>query len=79
MLQRERDMGDLRATMSGRDLPEDIKTRLLGQHEDNVLLQEQIKTLNDKLQKARQFIKQQDKLFKEEHGKGGSGPATVSQ
>jgi protein HOOK3 len=77
MLQRERDIGELRAAMSGKDLPEDIKSRLLGQHEDNVQLQEQIKTLNDKLLKARQFIKQQDKLFKEEYGKGGLGGTTV--
>jgi protein HOOK3 len=77
MLQRERDIGDLRAAMSGRDLPEDIKSRILGQHEDNIQLQEQIKTLNDKLLKAKQFIKQQDKLAREEYGKSGSGAVMV--
>ncbi|KAF8163085.1 HOOK protein-domain-containing protein [Crassisporium funariophilum] len=67
MLQRERDFGDLRATMSGKDLPEDIKTRLLAMHEDNLNLKESLKTSTDKLNKAKQFIKAQDKLFKEQH------------
>ncbi|KAI0698470.1 hypothetical protein BC835DRAFT_654069 [Cytidiella melzeri] len=69
MLQRERDIGDLRASLSGKDIPEDIKARLLKMHEDNVHLQEQFKTAQEKLIKARAFIKQQDKLFKEEQAK----------
>ncbi|KAH7927726.1 HOOK-domain-containing protein [Leucogyrophana mollusca] len=69
MLQRERDFGDLRASISGRDVPEDIKTRLLTMHEDNLIVKEQLKTAQDKLAKARQFIKSQDKLFKEEQAK----------
>ncbi|KAI0811036.1 HOOK-domain-containing protein [Irpex lacteus] len=71
MLQRERDIGDLRASLSGKDIPEDIKARLLKLHEDNIQLQEQFKTAQEKLVKARQFIKQQDKLFKEEQAKKG--------
>jgi protein HOOK3 len=78
MLQRERDLSDLRATMSGRDIPEDIKSRLLGQHEDNVTMQEQVKTLNAQLLKARQFIKQQDKLYKEQYGSAPIGIPSVS-
>ncbi|KAJ3563188.1 hypothetical protein NP233_g9106 [Leucocoprinus birnbaumii] len=78
MLQRERDFGDLRATLSGKDLPEDIKARLLSLHEDNLIYKEQNKTLNDKLAKARQFIKEQDKLFKEQHAaNAGSIPANA--
>lgn len=69
MLQRERDFGDLRATLSGKDLPEDIKSRLLSLHEENITLKEQLKTSQEKLVKAKQFIKNQDKLFKEEHAK----------
>lgn len=56
MLQRERDFGDLRASISGKDLPEDIKTRLLALHEENLVLKESVKTVNDKLVKARQVI-----------------------
>ncbi|KAF7311669.1 hypothetical protein MKEN_01070500 [Mycena kentingensis (nom. inval.)] len=67
MLQRERDFGDLRASLSGKDLPEDIKTRLLALHEDNLNLKESNKTAQAQLQKARAFIKSQDKLFKEQH------------
>lgn len=76
---------DLRASLAGKDLPEDIKQRLLAIHEENVNLKESLKTAQDKLTKAKQvnptrtevntsrllsiskFIKQQDKLFKEQH------------
>jgi len=34
-------------------VPEDVKTRVLGLHEDNVQLREQLKTIQDKLAKAR--------------------------
>lgn len=78
MLQREKDFGDLRASLSGKDLPEDIKARLLSLHEDNLILKEQNKTASDKLAKARQFIKEQDKLFKEQHvASAGSIPANA--
>ncbi|KAI0637261.1 HOOK-domain-containing protein [Trametes polyzona] len=73
MLQRERAIGDLRASMSGKDLPEDIKQRMLALHEENISLREQYKTAQEKLVKAKAFIKQQDKLFKEEHAKSVSG------
>ncbi|KAI0948399.1 hypothetical protein AcV7_009155 [Taiwanofungus camphoratus] len=69
MLQRERAIGDLRASISGKDVPEDIKARLLSLHEENVHLKEQYKTAQEKLMKAKAFVKQQDKLFKEEHAK----------
>ncbi|TFY66829.1 hypothetical protein EVG20_g4265 [Dentipellis fragilis] len=71
MLQRERDIGDLRASMSGKDVPEDVKQRVLQLHEDNVIVKEQLKTTQEKLLKARAFIKSQDKLFKEEQAKLG--------
>ncbi|PCH38730.1 HOOK-domain-containing protein [Wolfiporia cocos MD-104 SS10] len=76
MLQRERAIGDLRASLSGKDVPEDIKARMLALHEENVSLREQYKTAQDKLLKAKSFIKQQDKLFKEEHAKkdGAAAP-----
>lgn len=70
MLQRERDFGhvfeqlsktwhltspsDLRVSISGKDLPEDVKSRLLAMHEENVALKESTKTLQEKLNKAKQ-------------------------
>ncbi|EKM55760.1 uncharacterized protein PHACADRAFT_94105 [Phanerochaete carnosa HHB-10118-sp] len=72
MLQRERDISNLRASLSGKDIPEDVKQRLLKMHEDQIQMQEQYKTVQEKLNKARQFIKQQDKLFKEEQAKKGA-------
>ncbi|KAJ3545756.1 hypothetical protein NM688_g5588 [Phlebia brevispora] len=79
MLQRERDIGELRASLSGKDIPEDIKQRMLKMHEDIVQLQEQLKTNQDKLAKARTFIKQQDKLFKEEQVKKGVSPVAFEE
>ncbi|KAI0273860.1 HOOK-domain-containing protein [Gloeopeniophorella convolvens] len=79
MLQRERDFGDLRASMSGKGVPEEVKSRVLGLHEDNVQLKEQLRTVQDKLNKARAFIKSQDKLFKEEQVKlQGLSPSVSS-
>ena len=47
---------DLRATIAGKDLPEDIKQRLLSMHEENLNLKESHRTLLDKLTKAKQVI-----------------------
>jgi hypothetical protein len=47
---------DLRASLSGKggkNVPEDVKAKLLSIHEENVILKEQLKTNNDKLVKAR--------------------------
>jgi protein HOOK3 len=44
---------DLRSSMSGKGVPEEVKSRVLGLHEDNVQLREQLKTVQDKLTKAR--------------------------
>ena len=46
-------LSDLRASMSGKGVPEEVKSRVLGLHEDNVQLREQLKTVQDKLTKAR--------------------------
>jgi len=43
----------MRASLSGKDMPEDIKARLLTMHEDNVVVKEALKTAQDKLAKAR--------------------------
>lgn len=45
---------DLRATLAGKDVPEEIKQKMLGMHEDNVVLKESLKTTTDKLNKAKQ-------------------------
>jgi hypothetical protein len=48
------DLGrELRASLSGKDVPEDIKARLLAMHEENVNAKEQLKTAQEKLVKAR--------------------------
>jgi len=45
---------DLRASIAGKDLPEDIKQRLLAMHEENLTLKESYKTAQEKLTKAKQ-------------------------
>ena len=45
---------ELRASLSGKDIPEDVRNRMLKMHEEHVLLQEQYKTVQEKLNKARQ-------------------------
>ncbi|CAG7854040.1 Protein Hook homolog 3 Short=h-hook3; Short=hHK3 [Serendipita indica DSM 11827] len=69
MLERERELGDLRMVLAGKDIPEDVKAKMMALHEDAESVKEQLKVANDKLAKARQFIKSQDKLFREEHAK----------
>jgi len=44
---------DLRVSISGKDLPEDIKSRLLALHEENVSLKESVRTAQEKLAKAK--------------------------
>ncbi|KAI9567253.1 HOOK-domain-containing protein [Boletus coccyginus] len=53
MLQRERDIGDLRASLSGKDIPEDVKSRLLALREDNLNVKEQLMAAQEKLAKAK--------------------------
>ncbi|KAH7107452.1 HOOK protein-domain-containing protein [Auriculariales sp. MPI-PUGE-AT-0066] len=74
MLERERDFGDLRASLAGRDLPPDIKNRMLSQHEEIVRLSDAHKAAQDKLTKARTLLKTQDKMIKE----GGPGTGAAS-
>jgi len=45
---------DLRASLSGVDVPEHIKTKLFGMQEENVAMKEALKVSQDKLQKAKQ-------------------------
>ncbi|CAE6448801.1 unnamed protein product [Rhizoctonia solani] len=78
MLERERHFGELRASLGGKELPEEAKAKFLSLHEETVQLKEQLKTLQEKYQKARTFIKDQDKLFKEQN-KSTGGPATFEE
>ena len=44
---------NLKASINGKDIPEDIKARLLSLHEENLLLKEHLKTIQEKLNKAK--------------------------
>jgi protein HOOK3 len=54
MLQREREHGDLRIILAGKDIPEEVKSKMMQLHDDNESLKEQVKNASDKLAKARQ-------------------------
>ena len=47
---------ELRLSISGKDVPEDVKARLLKLHEENVALKEQLSTTQSKLTKAKNVI-----------------------
>ncbi|CAE6460999.1 unnamed protein product [Rhizoctonia solani] len=79
MLERERHFGDLRASLGGKELPEEARAKFLALHEETVQLKEQLKTVQEKYQKARAFIKDQDKLFKEQNKSSGGPQATFEE
>lgn len=54
MLEREREFSDLRMVLAGKDIPEDVKAKLMGINEENSALKDQIRVANEKLVKARQ-------------------------
>ena len=43
----------MRAVISGKDLPEDVKQQMIALHEENANLKDSYKTAQDKLLKAR--------------------------
>ncbi|GAA5963914.1 hypothetical protein JCM21900_001145 [Sporobolomyces salmonicolor] len=65
MLERERD--NFKASSSGKGMSEADQARVADLENSNSQYREQVQDLQDKLQKAKAFIKQQDKLFKEAH------------
>ncbi|KLO12019.1 HOOK-domain-containing protein, partial [Schizopora paradoxa] len=77
MLERERNFSNLRLSVNSKDIPEDVKQRLLKLHEDNIQLQEQLNVSQEKLAKARKFIKSQDKQFKAEHVRSNAGSPRI--
>ncbi|KAI5474231.1 protein-nucleus import-related protein [Pseudohyphozyma bogoriensis] len=64
---RERDVGELKASLSGKGLSEADRERFATLEAEHSKSQAEVKELQEKLQKAKAFIKQQDKLFKEAH------------
>lgn len=47
------------------NIPEEFRQRWLSLHEDSIAQKETVKSLNEKLVKAKQLIKTQDKMIKE--------------
>ncbi|KAF8305336.1 hypothetical protein DL93DRAFT_358306 [Clavulina sp. PMI_390] len=78
MLERERTFADLRASLNGRDLPEDMKARLLALHEENLVLKEKNRSDREKLTKAKALLKEQDQQIKKGNfSAAASSPSNV--
>ncbi|CED83495.1 Hook-related protein family [Phaffia rhodozyma] len=80
MIERERTVGDLRVTLAGRDIPDDVKTRLLDLSEEKLSLSielaralEQVKSLTDHVQNAKKFMREQDTVIKDQKEKMTTG------
>ncbi|WWC90743.1 uncharacterized protein L201_005680 [Kwoniella dendrophila CBS 6074] len=72
-LEKEKEFGDLKSSLAARGLPQEIQQQLFSLISQNSDLSAQVKNLDEKLQKAKMFIKQQDKMFREDHANIESG------
>ncbi|BGP29212.1 hypothetical protein JCM10296v2_000950 [Rhodotorula toruloides] len=66
-LQREREYGDLRASLSSKSPSADSQSRLTSLEKENESYATQVGEMQDKLRKMKEFIKEQDRLFKKAH------------
>lgn len=78
-LQREREVGELRSSLAGKKLPpeaEEMLVRLSAQVKE---LQSKGEAGEEKMRKAKAFIRQQDKLLQEARKSGGAGGAAAGK
>ncbi|PWN51410.1 hypothetical protein IE53DRAFT_51456 [Violaceomyces palustris] len=64
-LRRERNLGELRASLAGKALPKEAEEMIANLQASTLSSEAQLKALQEKFQKAKLFIKQQDKMIKE--------------
>ncbi|ORY35634.1 HOOK protein-domain-containing protein [Naematelia encephala] len=72
-LTREKQFGELRATLASSGVSADVQSQMIELHERNTRLSGEIRDLGDKLQRAKAFIRNQDALFRAEHTARASG------
>ncbi|OCF42706.1 hypothetical protein I317_03437 [Kwoniella heveanensis CBS 569] len=72
-LMKEKEFGDLRESLAAKGVPPEAQQQLVDFHSRNADLASQVKTLDEKLQKARAFIKNQDAMFRADHANIESG------
>ncbi|KAK1927088.1 protein-nucleus import-related protein [Papiliotrema laurentii] len=72
-LERERNVNDIRAQLSRNGVDQDTQNQLLEVHSKNMSLANEIDALRQQLQKAKNFIKDQDALFRAEYSQKGAG------
>ncbi|KAK4689518.1 hypothetical protein P7C73_g592, partial [Tremellales sp. Uapishka_1] len=78
-LEREKDLGELRASMAKNGVPQETQRQMLDLHERNIQLSSEVKALGERLQKAKDFIRNQDALFKADRSKAISGDFAEAQ
>ncbi|WVQ99968.1 hypothetical protein IAU59_007111 [Kwoniella sp. CBS 9459] len=72
-LMKEKEFGDLRESLAAKGVPPEAQQQLIDLHSRNADLAFQVKVLDEKLQKAKAFIKNQDAMFRADHANIESG------
>ncbi|GJN87749.1 hypothetical protein Rhopal_000704-T1 [Rhodotorula paludigena] len=72
-LEREREYGDLRASLSGKSTSEADQARFDSLEKENAENRDKVQDLQDKIQKMKAFIRDQDKLLRKAEAAGHQG------
>ncbi|KAL9935519.1 hypothetical protein V8E36_005867 [Tilletia maclaganii] len=72
-LRRERNLGELRSSLAGKALPKEAEDFIAQLQINQQATDKQLKSVQDKFNKAKAFIKQQDRIIKDKERGGGGG------
>nr|XP_031860001.1 uncharacterized protein CI109_004608 [Kwoniella shandongensis]KAA5527073.1 hypothetical protein CI109_004608 [Kwoniella shandongensis] len=72
-LEKEKEFSELRTQLAAKGVPPEAQQHVVDLHEDNTQLTKEVKELDEKLEKAKAFIRDQDAMFKADHAKSGTG------
>ncbi|CAD6888302.1 unnamed protein product [Tilletia controversa] len=72
-LRRERNLGELRSSLAGKALPKEAEDFIAQMQINQQATDKQLKSVQDKFNKAKAFIKQQDRIIKDKERSGGGG------
>ncbi|KAK0553313.1 hypothetical protein OC846_002556 [Tilletia horrida] len=72
-LRRERNLGELRSSLAGKALPREAEDFIAQLQINQQATDKQLKSVQDKFNKAKAFIKQQDRIIKDKERNGGGG------
>ncbi|KAK0530354.1 hypothetical protein OC842_003955 [Tilletia horrida] len=72
-LRRERNLGELRSSLAGKSLPKEAEDFIAQLQINQQATDKQLKSVQDKFNKAKAFIKQQDRIIKDKERAGSGG------